>query len=65
MELGFAFVALGFATFDMDRAWRELELLAEGQWRDGMMSHIIFRRDDPDYFPCPPFGNRLHLKKGG
>ncbi len=48
-----AFVALGFATFDRTRAWRELELLVEGQWPNGMIPHIIFRRDDPDYFPGP------------
>lgn len=48
-----AFVALGFATFDEDRAWRELELLLEGQWANGMVPHILFRRNDPDYFPGP------------
>lgn len=48
-----AFVALGFATFDRARSWRELELLLEGQWENGMIPHILFRRDDPDYFPGP------------
>jgi hypothetical protein len=48
-----AFVALGFATFDRARAWRELEMLLEGQWPNGMIPHILFRRDDPDYFPGP------------
>lgn len=48
-----AFVALGFMTFDRDRAWQELELLFEGQWRNGMIPSIIFRRNDPDYFPGP------------
>ncbi len=48
-----AFVALGFATFDRERAWRELELLLDGQWTNGMIPHILFRRDDPDYFPGP------------
>lgn len=48
-----AFAALGFATFDIDRAWRELETLFEGQWENGMLPHIIFRREDPDYFPGP------------
>ena len=48
-----AFVALGFAAFDQDRAWREIEMLFEGQWDDGMVPHILFRRDDPDYFPGP------------
>ncbi len=47
------FVALGFATFDRDRAWREIEMLFEGQWRDGMVPHILFRKDDPSYFPGP------------
>ena len=48
-----AFAALGFATFDRQRAWLELEMLFEGQWDDGMVPHIIFRRDDPDYYPGP------------
>ncbi|MGI9505967.1 MAG: MGH1-like glycoside hydrolase domain-containing protein, partial [Geminicoccaceae bacterium] len=39
-----AFVALGFAAFDQDRAWREIEMLFEGQWDDGMVPHILFRR---------------------
>ncbi len=47
------FVALGFATFDELRACAELETLFEAQWDDGMVPHIIFRRDDPDYFPGP------------
>lgn len=47
------FVARGFATFDPDRAWREIELLFQGQWRDGMVPHILFRKDDPSYFPGP------------
>ena len=48
-----AFVALGFHRFDRNRAWREIEMLFEGQWDDGMLPHILFRRDDPDYFPGP------------
>ena len=48
-----AFVALGIATYDMDRAWREVTSLLEGQWPDGMIPSIIFRSDDPDYFPGP------------
>jgi len=48
-----AFVALGFMTFDRERAWRELEFLLEGQWRNGMVPSILFRHEDPDYFPGP------------
>ena len=47
------FVALGFSTFDESRACDELEALFEAQWDDGIVPHIIFRRDDPDYFPGP------------
>lgn len=56
-----AFTALGWATFDIDRAWRELESLAGGQADDGMLPHIIFRHDDADYFPGP----RVWQAQGG
>ena len=36
-----AFVALGYLTFDRERAWKELELLLEGQWDN---------RHDPQYY---------------
>ena len=48
-----AFVALGFAEFDRDRAWQEIETLVSGQWDDGMIPHIIFHQEDPGYFPGP------------
>lgn len=48
-----AFVSLGFATFDLDRAWRELETLFEGQWDDGMVPHIVFRAPAEGYYPGP------------
>ncbi len=48
-----AFVALGFDTFDRDRAWREVETLFDAQWDDGFLPHIVFWKDDPGYFPGP------------
>ena len=51
-----AFAALGYAhcrNSSEDRPWRELELLTEAQWRDGMIPHIVFRGDYRDYFPGP------------
>ncbi len=48
-----AFAALGFSFVDRDRAWAEIETLFDAQWPDGMVPHIIFRRNDPDYFPGP------------
>ncbi len=48
-----AFVALGFDTFDRDRAWREIETLFSAQWEDGFVPHIVFWKDDAGYFPGP------------
>jgi len=42
-----AFAALGFAQFDIDRAWTELETLLSGQWDNGMVPHILFHSEDP------------------
>ena len=48
-----ALVALGFSTFDLDRAWTEIETLMSAQWDTGMVPHIIFWKDDEGYFPGP------------
>ena len=48
-----AFAAFGFAQFDLDRAWVELETLLASQWDNGMVPHIIFHQLDPGYFPGP------------
>lgn len=48
-----AFAAFGFATFDIDRAWVELETLMSGQWENGMVPHIIFHEASDGYFPGP------------
>ena len=48
-----AFAAYGFAQFDIERAWVELETLFSSQWDNGMVPHIIFHQQDPGYFPGP------------
>jgi len=48
-----AFVALGFAEFDIDRAWTEIETLFDAQWPDGFVPHIVFWQDNDGYFPGP------------
>lgn len=48
-----AFAAMGFAQFDIDRAWAELATLFSGQWANGMVPHIIFHMLDEGYFPGP------------
>ncbi len=48
-----AIAALGFAQFDLGRAWTEIETLFTGQWEDGMVPHILFHQQDDGYFPGP------------
>lgn len=48
-----AFAALGFARFDPERAWLELETLFSGQWTNGMVPHIVFHEYAEGYFPGP------------
>lgn len=55
-----AFAALGFSTFDIDRAWVELETLFTGQWENGMVPHIIFHEESKGYFPGPDVWGTTH-----
>lgn len=47
------FISLGFAHFDQKKAWSELKYLLKGQWKNGMIPHIIFHKESDDYFPGP------------
>ena len=55
-----AFVAMGFALYDTDRAYRELERLVEGQWADGMIPHIVFHAPSETYFPTERLAYDAH-----
>ena len=46
-----AICALGWQSFDEARAWKEIRMLLKGQWSNGMLPHIVFHQDSPDYFP--------------
>jgi glucosylglycerate hydrolase len=48
-----AFIAIGLARVDPERALRELETLFRAQWRDGRVPHIVFNPLAGDYFPGP------------
>jgi hypothetical protein len=52
-SLDSAFIAIGLARVDPDRALRELETLFAAQWADGRIPHIVFNPDASDYFPGP------------
>lgn len=45
---------LGWLKVDDEaRAWKELEMLLKGQWKNGMVPHIIFHGESESYFPGP------------
>jgi glycogen debranching enzyme len=48
-----AITALGWAEFDIDRAFCEVEKLFDAQWASGMVPHIVFWSDESTYFPGP------------
>jgi glucosylglycerate hydrolase len=48
-----AFISVGLAHLDPNRAIRELETLLAAQWRTGMLPHIVFSDASADYFPGP------------
>ncbi len=48
-----AFVSVGLAHLDPGRACAELDHLFTGQWRTGMLPHVVFDPDERDYFPGP------------
>ncbi len=48
-----AFVALGWAEVDRERAWLEIETLLSAQWPSGMVPHIVFWTREDTYFPGP------------
>lgn len=52
-----ALIALGLVHVDIDRAQHEVRQLLAGQWRDGMVPHVIYHPTDgnSDYFPTADF----------
>ena len=50
-----AVIALGLSHFDLPRALDEIRALLQGQWRDGMLPHVVYHTSPSDYFPDPDF----------
>ena len=50
-----AVIALGYAHFDLPRALDEIRSLLKGQWKNGMVPHILYHTGRSDYFPDPDF----------
>jgi glycogen debranching enzyme len=49
-----ACIAMGYSAWNQERAESELRSLFAGQWRNGLLPHIVFT-DGARYFPGPEF----------
>ncbi|MEB3210966.1 MAG: trehalase family glycosidase [Leptolyngbyaceae bacterium] len=50
------FIAMGYAHYDQERAMQELRSLFQGQWKNGLLPHIVFHNWDENgraYCPGP------------
>ncbi|MEE8437792.1 MAG: trehalase family glycosidase [Candidatus Neomarinimicrobiota bacterium] len=52
-----ALIAIGLSHFDPIRAQSEIQALLAGQWKNGMIPHIIFNPKAASYSPGPEFWN--------
>ena len=46
-----AFIALGYSYFNLNYAIKEMTTLLDGQWKDGMVPHILFHNPNTNYYP--------------
>ena len=44
-------IALGYSYFNFDYALTEINTLLNGQWKDGMVPHILFHDKNTNYYP--------------
>jgi mannosylglycerate hydrolase len=67
-----AFIAIGYAHYDQNRAINELNHLFDSQWKNGLLPQIVFNPDFSEYFPGVGFWHAdrspdapLHHKTSG
>ena len=49
-----AFIALGYSYFNLNHALKEITTLLDGQWKDGMVPHILLHDTNTNYYN--PYG---------
>ncbi|MDC3125936.1 trehalase family glycosidase [Candidatus Pelagibacter sp.] len=57
------FIALGYSHFNLKYALDEISTLLKGQWKDGMIPHILFHDLNTNYYPNHSVwncGNKIH-----
>lgn len=50
-----AFIAIGYTHYAPERAQSELDSILRGQWKNGLLPHIIFNPQARGYFPDPNY----------
>jgi hypothetical protein len=60
-----AFITIGWAHIDWDRAVREIDSLLAGQWTNGMLPHIRYNPDVRDYAPGPEWWPEVPVRRAG
>jgi hypothetical protein len=60
-----AFIALGWAYIDWQRAVREVDTVLAAQWTNGMLPHIIYNPTVTDYHPGPDWWPDVPVKQRG
>lgn len=45
------FIAIGYSHYDREKAMTEISSLFKGQWKNGMLPHIVYHKPFIDYFP--------------
>ncbi|MGH2348353.1 MAG: MGH1-like glycoside hydrolase domain-containing protein [bacterium] len=60
-----AFISIGWAHVDWDRAVREIDSLLAGQWTNGMLPHIRFNPHADDYAPGPEWWPDVPVRTAG
>ena len=60
-----AFIMIGYNHYDLLKAKKELDNILSGQWKSGLLPHIVFDSDAKGYFPDPEYwGTRSHSPAG-
>jgi glycogen debranching enzyme len=59
-----AFIVIGLAHFQPELAREEIRTLLHGQWRSGMIPHILYPEGASSYFPTPEFWQTERAQAG-
>ncbi len=60
-----AFIAIGWAHVEWERAVREIDSLLAGQWTNGMLPHIRYNPAVQDYAPGPEWWTDVPVRRAG